>query len=176
MVKIQPVGSEFPRNILSNKQDSQSKSVTGNASKGFQHFFILHWEANMKTYSINWGRKLSIKICPKLLSLVCSVLYCFAFYQVMETIMGSIQRCTNENDQISHKKCSYDFQWFRFVKFQQTKTVVNLAMVLGSHPGFTEVYFQRTAPTENSWTIKLRCQGFGDKIGDFLVCMNQTSA
>lgn len=59
---------------------------------------------------------------------------------------------------------------------RQRQTVVNLALVLGPHPGCTEVYLQSTASSENSWTIKLRCRGFSDKIGDFIVCMNQTSA
>lgn len=59
---------------------------------------------------------------------------------------------------------------------RQRQTVVNLAMILGPHPGCPEVYLQSTASAENSWTIKLRCRGFSDKIGDFIVCMDQTSA
>lgn len=59
---------------------------------------------------------------------------------------------------------------------RQRQTVVNLAMILGPHPGCPEVYLQSTASAENSWTIKLRCRNFSDKIGDLIVCMDQTSA
>lgn len=59
---------------------------------------------------------------------------------------------------------------------RQRQTVVNLAMILGPHPGCPEVYLQSTASAENSWTIKLRCRDFSDKIGDLIVCMDQTSA